>query len=589
MVLRGCPSALMRTFLESHVKAMCMTTLWMYGKLPVGWFHRSLQPHAEALFRPGATPSPCRRQRWSRLQHRSQRRAVIQAGFSLVELLVVAGILTIAMAAVMGTLSLALQTNRNNSALVEANNNVRAVINFIKNDLDNVGELPLTSVFFATPDPNPFLGAPAVYVRGGFLAARGFPVGSGSGVPNRIGNVQPRLQGSVTLSTNCDVLSPIQAWTTVSHGALSQGTFASPALVANQGYVDTTGTAATTRYPNLRLYPGACDRTEVPAAYGNGSHQIITLQVNPVPVAMRVTVPDPNNPGNSIVQQQIFPVEATFSARAQLAGPNLVLVPELTTPADPTYGGSIPTGTPVNLKPARVAPNVVTNSNPFVNPGDRLLAPRLRPYVDTLLLTYQYTHTPPSGSPVPTVLCVLGLVTGIQGNNIVLAGNDLAGINPEWSAMIQNNVPVTITRMRLSHYFVGWDGGNSAPVLYCRQGGLLSPLAFDIENLRLRFTLVDEGAVRSDDTPIQGFMFNTGDIGGPIPLPSGADPTKNPTRTPLTTKTQVRLVELTVYGRTGDRERALINADASIPDAFNRGYFHVSERTTIGLRNLAPQ
>jgi len=500
----------------------------------------------------------------------------------------VAGILTIAMAAVMGTLSLALQTNRSNAALVEANNNVRAVVNFIKNDLDNVGELPLTSVFFATPDPNPRLGAPAVYVRSGFLASRGFPVGSGSEAPDRIGNVPPRLIAG-TINTNCDILSPIQAWTTVTNGALSQGTFASPSLVANQGYADTAGTPAATRYPNLRLYPGACDRTEFPTAYGNGSHQIITLQVNPVPVAVRVAVPDPNNPGNSIVQQQIFPVEAIFSARAQLAGPDLVLVPELTTPSDPTYGGAIPTGTPVNLKPGRVAPNVVTNSNPFVNPNDRLLAPRLRPYVDTLLLTYQYTYTPPSGSPIPTVLCVLGLVTGIQGNNIVLAGNDLAGINPEWSVIIQNNVPVTITRMRLSHYFVGWDGGDSAPVLYCRQGGLLSPLAFDIENLRLNFTLVDEGAVRADDTPIQGFMFNTNDIGGPIPLPSGADPTKNPARTPLTTKTQVRLVELTVYGRTGERQRALINADAAIPDAFNRGYFHVSERTSIGLRNLAPQ
>jgi prepilin-type N-terminal cleavage/methylation domain-containing protein len=578
--------------LESHVKAMCMTTLWMHRKLPAGWWRRSLQPRLEASFRPDATRLPCRP------RHRSRRQAVIQAGFSLVELLVVAGILTIAMAAVMGTLSLALQTNRNNSALVEANNNVRAVINFIKNDLDNVGELPLTSVFSDT-NPNPRLRASAVYVRGGFLEARGFPVGSGSQAPDQIGNVHPLLNDGTLNNTRCDILSPIQAWTTVSHGALSQGTFASPALVANQGYADTEGTPAAERYPNLRLYPGACDPTEVATAYGNGSHQLITLQVNPVPVALRVSVPDPANPGNNIVQQQIFPVEATFSAYAQLDGGNLVLVPERTTSSDPDYGGSILAGTPVNLKPNRVAPNVVTNSNPFVNPNDRLLAPRLRPYVDTLLLTYRYTPPGGDGSPLPTstlnnssaptTLCVLGLVTGIQGNNIVLAGNDLAGINPEWSVIIQNNVPVTITRMRLSHYFVGWDGGDSAPVLYCRQGGLLSPLAFDIENLRLNFTLVDEGAVRADGTPIQGFMFNTNDIGGPIPLPSGADPTRNPARTPLTTKTQVRLVELTVYGRTGERERALIRADAAIPDAFNRGYFHVSERTTIGLRNLVPQ
>lgn len=189
MVARGCPSVLMRTFLESHVKAMCMTTLWMYGKSPVGQLQP--QPRPGVSLHLGAMQPPCRLQGWSRLQRRSPRRAVIQAGFSLVELLVVAGILTIAMAAVMGTLSLALQTNRSNAALVEANNNVRAVVNFIKNDLDNVGELPLTSVFFATPDPNPRLGAPAVYVRSGFLASRGFPVGSGSEAPDRIGNVPP--------------------------------------------------------------------------------------------------------------------------------------------------------------------------------------------------------------------------------------------------------------------------------------------------------------------------------------------------------------------------------------------------------------
>lgn len=528
------------------------------------------------------------------------------AGFSLVELLVVAGILTIAMAAIMGTLTLALRTTRDNSALVEANNNVRAVVNFIRNDLDNVGELPLTSVFFATPDPNPFLGAPAVYVRGGFLASRGFPVGAGSAAPARIGNVPPRLVDG-SLSVNCDILSPIQAWTAPTHGALGVGTFAAPAITANQGYVEDTVNpnnyvSAAARYPNLRIYPGACDRTEVATAYGNGSHQLITLQVNPVPVALRVTVPDPANPGGNIVQRQIFPVEATFSARAQVSGPDLVLVPEITSPTDPNYGGSIPAGSPINLRPARVAPNVITNANPFVNPDDRLLARRLRPFVDTLLLTYQYTPPiPPGGSPNPTVLCVLGLVTGIQGNNIILAGNDLAGINPQnWNAIIQNNVPVTITRMRLSHYFIGWNGENTPPILFCRQGGLLAPLAFDIENFRLRFMVVDELGLTnaSNPTPVQGIMYYTNDIGGPLPLPgsSGLPPVSppatsppTPARSPLTTKTQVRMVEISVYGRTNERNPALARADAAIPDAFNRGYFHVVERAGVGLRNLAPQ
>ncbi|MGQ9898017.1 MAG: PilW family protein [Acidobacteriota bacterium] len=557
------------------------------------WLHKQQRRLANTPFRYGAAqhdrsglPQPQRRsQRWA---------CATQAGFSLVELLVVAGILTIAMAAVMGTLSLALQTNRNNAALVEANNNVRAAVNFIKNDLDNVGELPLTSVFFATPDPNPYLGAPAVYVRGGFLANRGFPVGSGTTAPSRIGNIQPWLVGEGTINTNCDILSPIQAWTGATYGALPQGDFNNPTLIANQGYVDTIGTPADTWYPDLRLYPGACDRTEVATVYGKGSHQLITLQVDPVPVAMRVTVPDPNNPGAQIVQQQIFPVVATFSARAQLNGNNLILIPEETTDTDPTYGGTIPKGTLVNLKPARVAPNVVTDSNPFVDDKDKLLARRLRPYLDTLLLTYQYT---PSGSPTPTVLCVLGLVTRIEGNNIILDGNDRAGINPEdWTSIIQDGVPVTITRMRLSHYFVGWNGGDSSPVLYCRQGGVLSPLAFDIENLRLRFTVVDEGAIGRDGNVIQGTIRDTADaagnpidIGGPIPLPADADSSRNPPRTPLTSKTQIRLVELTVYGRTGERERALIRADEVIPDPRNRGYFHVSERTTVGLRNLAPQ
>ena len=521
--------------------------------------------------------------------HWSQRRSyVAQAGFSLPELLVVMAILAIAMAAVMGTLSVALQTNRNNSALVEANNNVRAVINFIKNDLDNVGEPPLTTVLLSTSNvsANPHLVARAVYVRGGFLEARGFPVGSGSQAPDRLSKVPPRLNAG-TISTNCDILSPIQAWTTVSHGALSQGTFAAPALVANQGYADTAGTPAATRYPDLRLYPGACDRTEFPTAYGNGSHQLITLQTNPVAVALNVNVPNPNNPNQTIERQQIFQVEATYEAIAQVSGGTLTLVPQTAPPSDDDFPG----GTTFNLRPSRVAPNRVA-SNPFVNPNDRYLARRLRPFVDTLLLTFQFV--PSSGNP--TWLSFLGLVTAINDNDqSIVLGPDLAGINSQWSGLIQNGRHVTITRMRLSHYFVGWNGIQngvaSPPVLYYREGGLLSPLAFDIENLRLNFTLADEDLVLNN-TPVQGILFNFPDIGGPINLPpgapSGAVPMNAP-RSPLTTKNQIRMVTVTVYGRSPERDRALIRADAAIPDAFNRGYFHVSARTTVGIRNLAPR
>jgi prepilin-type N-terminal cleavage/methylation domain-containing protein len=529
--------------------------------------------------------------------HWSQRRSyVAQAGFSLPELLVVMAILAIAMAAVMGTLSVALQTNRNNSALVEANNNVRAVINFIKNDLDNVGEPPLTTVLLSTSNVsvNPDLVARAVYVRGGFLEARGFPVGSGSQAPDRLSKVPPRLNAG-TISTNCDILSPIQAWTTVSHGALSQGTFASPALVANQGYADTAGTPAATRYPDLRLYPGACDRTEFPTAYGNGSHQLITLQTNPVAVALNVNVPNPNNPNQTIERQQIFQVEATYEAIAQVSGGTLTLVPQTAPPSDDDF----PEGTTFNLRPSRVAPNRVA-SNPFVNPDDRYLARRLRPFVDTLLLTFQFVPSsgiaPSSGNP--TWLSFLGLVTAINDNDqSIVLGPDLAGINSQWSGLIQNGTHVTITRMRLSHYFVGWNGIQngvaSPPVLYYREGGLLSPLAFDIENLRLNFTLADEDLVLNN-TPVQGILFNTSDIGGPINLPpgapSGAVPMNAP-RSPLTTKNQIRMVTVTVYGRSPERDRALIRADAAIPglDDFNRGYFHVSARTTVGIRNLAPR
>ena len=505
-------------------------------------------------------------------------------------------ILAIAMAAVMGTLSVALQTNRNNSALVEANNNVRAVINFIKNDLDNVGEPPLTTVLLSTSNvsANPHLVARAVYVRGGFLEARGFPVGSGSQAPDRLSKVPPRLNAG-TISTNCDILSPIQAWTTVSHGALSQGTFASPALVANQGYADTAGTPAATRYPDLRLYPGACDRTEFPTAYGNGSHQLITLQTNPVAVALNVNVPNPNNPNQTIERQQIFQVEATYEAIAQVSGGTLTLVPQTAPPSDDDF----PEGTTFNLRPSRVAPNRVA-SNPFVNPNDRYLARRLRPFVDTLLLTFQFVPSsgivPSSGNP--TWLSFLGLVTAINDNDqSIVLGPDLAGINSQWSGLIQNGRHVTITRMRLSHYFVGWNGIQngvaSPPVLYYREGGLLSPLAFDIENLRLNFTLADEDLVLNN-TPVQGILFNTSDIGGPINLPpgapSGAVPMNAP-RSPLTTKNQIRMVTVTVYGRSSERDRALIRADAAIPglDDFNRGYFHVSARTTVGIRNLAPR
>jgi prepilin-type N-terminal cleavage/methylation domain-containing protein len=564
---------------------MYMTALWIREKSSVSQTKRQLQPSMP--FDVGVVRL-LYGQRRRTASRRSQRQVQgTQRGFSLVELLIVAAILTIVMAAVMGTLSLALQTTRNNSALVEANNNVRAALNIIKNDLDNVGRLP----HFINQDPNPRLGGePAVYVRGGFLQTRGFPVGLGSDAPNRVGNIHPILSDGTRLSSvTCDILSPIQAWTAATHDASPPGTFDDPstAPLANQGYADLAGTSAANRYPNLRLYPGACDRTEVATVYDTGSHQLITLQPDPIPIALRVRVPDPANPNQEIVQRQIFQVEATHVARAQLEGSNLVLVPEIATSTNPDF----PAGTPYNLQPSSVAPNRATPA--FVNPDDRLLAPRLRPYLDTLLLTYEYV-TGPANRPVITVLSVLGLVTRIDGNGrIILAGNDEAGINPaDWRGIIQNNRRVTLTRMRLSHYFVGWEGGDSSPVLYCRQGGLLFPLAFDIENLRLRFTLVDEGLVRNNE-PVQGIMFTTDDIGGPIDPPPGAPPGAVPRtpRSPLTTKAQVRMVEVTVYGRTGERERALIRADAAppnpIPHPFNRGYFHVSERTTIGLRNLA--
>lgn len=191
-----------------------MTALWIREKSSVSQTKRQLQPSMP--FDVGVVRL-LYGQRRRTASRRSQRQVQgTQRGFSLVELLIVAAILTIVMAAVMGTLSLALQTTRNNSALVEANNNVRAALNIIKNDLDNVGRLPR----FIDQDPNPGLGGdPAVYVRGGFLRTRGFPVGSGSDAPNRVGNIQPILRDATRLSVTCDILSPIQAWTAATHGA----------------------------------------------------------------------------------------------------------------------------------------------------------------------------------------------------------------------------------------------------------------------------------------------------------------------------------------------------------------------------------
>lgn len=474
-----------------------------------------------------------------RLSPRFSRRT--NGGFSLIELLVVSAILTIVMTAVFGTVTVATRTTRQNSGLTEANQNLRAATRLITNDITTVGENFSTPAQFAS-------------VRAGFFAAHGFPTAD-------INNV-----------AGFDRMYAVQAWTLAStNGSASVSTLSTLAV---KGVTNTGGTPISTVYsPSvLSIYPGSCGPDRVAAGplggslYNTGTDQLMLAQVDPLFV--NLNVPLVPGPGTT---QQIFPLTNDYRARATFSGGNLVLVPN--------------TNVVGLIGPRNFDPTALVTGATFVNTNDSLLANRLQPFVDCLLIVNGTSQ-------------FLGLVTAVDtaNGNISLSTTDPIGLNPVWNTAIPGMTAIAgpdvlITRVRLTYYFVGWTGAADAangtpPILYRREGALINPVAFNIENFQLRFDLIDEfdqglGSGRFWTVENLGQM----PAGAPLPIPNST-PAAN--RDSTFVKTMVRTIRLTLLGRTNERDPSLFRTDAAtITDGYNRGFYRVRENATVGLRNAA--
>lgn len=477
-----------------------------------------------------------------------------QQGFSLIELLVVALIFSIVMAAVLGTVSVATRTTRTNTGISEANQNIRAVTRLLANDVNTLGEVLATPSSFAQ-------------VKAGFWAAHGFPTAD-------VANV-----------AGYDKMYAIQAWTLPStNGSASVGTLSSQAV---RGIIDPvivppalTPPLISSLYPSgLFIYPGTCGPNRVaagplgPSLYQTGTDQLMLTQIEPIFV--NLNVPAAPGPGTT---QRIFPLTNDYTATATFSGGNLVLKPNVTVVG--LTGNH-------NFDPAAL----VAGSS-YVNTNDSRLGNRLQPYVDCLLIVNGATQ-------------FLGLVTGVDAasGDIRLASNpnagdffDVIGLNPSWNAAIPGmsavaGPSVRISRMRLTYYFLGWTGAADAingqpPILFRREGSLISPVAFNVENFQLKFDLIDEydqgaGAGRFWTVENLGAMPS----GAPLAIPNSV-PAAN--RDSTYAKSMVRTIQFSIYGRTSQIEPGLAKAEGTtIPDYYNRGFFHVQENFTVGLRNIA--
>lgn len=477
-----------------------------------------------------------------------------QQGFSLIELLVVALIFSLVMAAVLGTVSVATRTTRTNTGISEANQNIRAVTRLLTNDVTTLGEVLATPSSFAQ-------------IKAGFWAGHGFPTAD----VNNVGGY--------------DKMYAIQAWTLPStNGSASVGTLSSQPV---RGVIDanivppaTSPPDISTLYPSgLFIYPGTCGPNRVaagplgPSLYQTGTDQLMMTQIEPIYVNLNV----PSSPGPGTMQTT-YPLTNDYTATATFSAGSLILKPNVTV-----------SGLPGNHN---FDPNTLVAGSTFVNTNDSRLANRLQPFVDCLLIVNGTTQ-------------FLGLVTGVDttSGEIRLASNpnaadyfDVIGLNPSWNAAIPGmsavaGPSVRFSRMRLTYYFLGWTGTADAingqpPILFRREGALVSPVAFNIENFQLRFDLIDEydqglGAGRFWTVENLGAM----PAGAPLPIPNSS-PAAN--RDSTFAKSMVRTIQFSIYGRTSQTEPGLAKVEGTtIPDYYNRGFFHVQENFTVGLRNVA--
>ncbi len=444
-------------------------------------------------------------------------------GFSLLELLIVLALFSVVMGAVMVTLDYAKKTSSTNNQLVDLQQNIRSSAKLLSDDVIILGQ-----DFMGQVDDD------LVYVRRGFLTANDFP---------ETDLIDPT-------GTSYDILLATQGANNVN---------------STQPILGRDNNANPTSF--LRVSPGAGpavagDGDYVPA-FGTGTDQLMFVQADYVTFRFDddygLVQPDDNTDDEL--------AEAKFLAQANFAGSNLTL--------SPIDAG----GTPSNLD--TLATNALKDS------GDALLAKRLVPFVDTLILRNQG-----GGAQF------MGLVTAVDlsnGNITLSFDDDPIQLTPNWNLALTTGPvgpqklcgqgdTVSVRRGRILRYFVG-SYINPTPgipadfcALYRRDGARVDTVAFGIENLQCSYLLIDEKTLVGG----KGQFYI---VPGPQLASLDADP---PTPTPPATRpegrrwnrTAIRSIRGRLFARSDEKDLSLNG-----PGGVRGEYLRANQEVTISLRN----
>ncbi|MBX7223334.1 MAG: prepilin-type N-terminal cleavage/methylation domain-containing protein [Blastocatellia bacterium] len=463
-----------------------------------------------------------------------------RTGFSLLELLVVMALFTIIMIAVIGTFSFAQKSVKTNELLVDVTQNVRASAKFVSDDTITLGERFMGQV-----------SGDFVYVRNGFLNTMDFP------------------SQDVTNDENFyDELYAVQ-------GANNTNSTGLPSATATLG-VDANGASTS----NFIVYRGTGEAVAgapgIPV-YGSGTDQLLTVQVENIDLKFQddYGLVQPDMDTNPEI------ASAKYTAQVQFSGSNLTLKPY-------AVAGFVPLTNLVDAAKLQTP-----------DPKDYLLANRLQPNVDCLVLR--------SGSG-PQFLVLVSAVNTSTGD-ITINFDDPIKVNPDATALrdpnaggappltrtiflCANNAVVSVEKARLVRYYIGApkDVATATSLklrpdfcaLYRREGARVDPVAFNMMNMQVTYTLIDELVLsggKGQFYQMPGPVLTDFNTLPPQPAAPAAGRTRDWTRG------VIRLVRVHLFGRSEVKFRNPTAAAGSANEYLD--YLLYNKDFVISLRNGA--
>lgn len=468
-------------------------------------------------------------------------RKVQPKGFTVLELLIVVVIFSIVMTAVMGTLITTSRTTFKNQQIADAQQTMRSSAQFITNDVITLGANFMGRNQAVT-------NGDYCLVKKGFLQSLRFPF---TDVNN----------------AGFDKIYAVQ-WANNTNSTSS-----------TLGYDNPSNASPADNPANFRIYPGSGpgvlgDAPNNIPAYGTGTDQLMVLQLEKTELQFK----DGFGQTNPVLDGQPDIAEADYYATvAQATASQLVL--------SPVNNGKLPNGSQ--------STNVINAEGLYdTSSFNRLLGPRLLPYVDCLVIQNQGGDSP----------FFLGVVTSVSASgDITLAtgSSDPIGLNPDWSlaTSVTNlqklglsqpplvtgvNSRVSIRKARLIHYYIGSPKtatsvpglGLDSCILFRRDGAQVDPVAFNIQNMQFNWIVVDETILSSGAGQYYTIPSTSPSIADFDTLPPQPDPS-NPSRTREWYRQAVRILVIHLFARSDQK------------DPRTNQYYLLNQKFTVSLRNAA--